>query len=174
MNIRGHGCKRNSFCFVPIPIPNTIVHNFLLCTKIHHLDMILFCSNRIVRICSWCCCVATSGVSLTHSAQFTFVYILPSKLPNGILFIKWYFQIKITQFATCIVQYKNHGTFMPLNVLHVHWHTSGDIADAQECSGIFQCYVMRHAMLLWYCFGYDVTVWFIEMRMFQTSGFNRK
>ena len=28
-------------CFVPI----TIVHNFLLWTKMHHLDMILFCSN---------------------------------------------------------------------------------------------------------------------------------
>ena len=26
-------------------IPNTIVHNFLLCTKMHHLNMILFCSN---------------------------------------------------------------------------------------------------------------------------------
>ena len=30
-------------CFVPIP--NTIVHNFLLCTKMYHLDLILFRSN---------------------------------------------------------------------------------------------------------------------------------
>ena len=35
--------KEIHFCFVPIH--NTIVHNFLLCIKMHHLDMILFCSN---------------------------------------------------------------------------------------------------------------------------------
>ena len=31
-----------------------------------------------------------------HCASFTFVYILPSALPNGILKIKQYFQIKRT------------------------------------------------------------------------------
>ena len=42
LNIHGHGGqKRNLFCFVPIP--NMIVNN--LCTKMHHLDMILFHSN---------------------------------------------------------------------------------------------------------------------------------
>ena len=40
--------------------------------------------------------VATSGASLS------FVYILPSDEPNGILFIKQYFQ-KNKQFSTCIV-----------------------------------------------------------------------
>ena len=32
-----------------------------------------------------------TGTSLTHCALFTFVYILPSELPNGILYIKQYF-----------------------------------------------------------------------------------
>ena len=78
-------------CFVPIP--NTIVHNFLLCTKMHHLDMILFRSNMnhshsfMVLLCChvW---------HITDSLSF--VYILSSKSPKGILFIKRYFQIKIT------------------------------------------------------------------------------
>ena len=55
-----------------------------------------FVPTWIVHIRSWCYCVATSGASLTHCALFTFVYTLPSEFPNGILFIKQYFQIKIT------------------------------------------------------------------------------
>ena len=42
-NISSHFQKGNHSCFVQIP--NTIVCNFLLCTKMHHLDMILFRSN---------------------------------------------------------------------------------------------------------------------------------
>ena len=38
-----------------------------------------------------CCC-----------ALFTFVYILPSTSPNGILFIKQYFQIKRTNNLQCV------------------------------------------------------------------------
>ena len=37
-----------------------------------------------------------------HCALFTFVYILPSESPNGILFIKQYFQIKITNNLQCV------------------------------------------------------------------------
>ena len=40
---------------------------------------------------SWYCCIAMSGVSVTHCALFTFVYILPSESPNDILFINQYF-----------------------------------------------------------------------------------
>ena len=34
--------------------------------------------------------------SFPYLDSLSFVYILPSKSQNGILFIKWYFQIKIT------------------------------------------------------------------------------
>ena len=70
-------------CFVQIP--NSIVHNFLLCTKMHHLDIILFCSNMnssylLILLLRW---RVTDSLSI--------VYILPSKSPNGILFIKMVF-----------------------------------------------------------------------------------
>ena len=46
-----------------------------------------------------------------------------------------------------------------------------DVLD--EINNILECCLMRHAMRLCYCFGYDATVRFIETRMFQTSGHNR-
>ena len=36
------------------------------------------------------------SIAAMNCASFTFVYILPSELPNGMLFIKQYFQIKRT------------------------------------------------------------------------------
>ena len=44
LNICWHVAK-NGICSCFVPVLNTIVHNFLLCTKLHHLDMILFRSN---------------------------------------------------------------------------------------------------------------------------------
>ena len=77
--------KKDFFSF--FPIPNTIIRNFLLCTKMHHLDMILFCSN-----------MNRSFMSLPHLAHHCALFtcnILLSELPNSIFFIKQYFQIKI-------------------------------------------------------------------------------
>ena len=34
----------------------------------------------------------------------------------------------------CIVEYQRHGTFRPVNVLKVQWHSCGDIGDAEEYS----------------------------------------
>ena len=80
-------------CF--LPIPNTIVRNFLLCTKMHHLNMTLFRSNMnssyLLMVLLHC--------HIWHvTDSLCFVYILPTKSPNGmaIIVIKPYFQIKIT------------------------------------------------------------------------------
>ena len=51
----------------------------------HHLDMILFRSNMN----------SLFMVLPRHCALFTY-NLLPSESPNGILFIKQYFQIKMT------------------------------------------------------------------------------
>ena len=37
----------------------------------------------------------------------------------------------------CIVLYQRHGTFRPVNVLQVQWHTRGDAADAEEYFRVF-------------------------------------
>ena len=64
--------------------------NFLVCTKMHHLDMILFRFNMnrsfmvLLRCHVWC---------VTMLPLFTYHC---SESQNGILFIKQYFQIKIT------------------------------------------------------------------------------
>ena len=129
-----------------------IVHSFLLGTKMHHLDMILFCSNMNR---SYLFMVLLHCHIWRVTDSLSFVYILPSESPNGILFIKRYFQIKITNNLQC-VQYntrimEHSGLYMSYaSQIHTgsHWRTRGDIADSQECSEIFQCYVMRHAMLL--------------------------
>ena len=57
-------------CFVLIP--NTVVHNFSLCTKMHHLDIILFRSNMnpsysfmvLLRCHVWCVTDSLSFVYL--------------------------------------------------------------------------------------------------------------
>ena len=57
-------------CFVPIPSTIVITCYVPKCTI---LTWSCFVPTWIVCICSWCCCVATSGASLTHCALFTFV-----------------------------------------------------------------------------------------------------
>ena len=60
----------------------------------------------------------------------------------------------------CIVYYQRYGTFR---------HTRGDITDAEEYSGCCRLILewCAFTMRIWYCFGYDITVRFIETRMFQ-------
>ena len=70
-----------------------IVH-ILLCAKMHPLDMILFHSNMN---CSFMVLLRLA----CHCALFTY-NILPSESTNGILFIKQYFQIKITNNLQCV------------------------------------------------------------------------
>ena len=77
-----------------------------------------------------------------HCALFTFVYILPSELPNVILFIKQYFQIKGTNNLQRVpMVYQNHGTFRPVNVLQYCGIHVDDVVmqltwnNTQECSG---------------------------------------
>ena len=80
LNIRGRGGQTGiRSCFVPIP--NTIVHNFLICTKMLHLDMILFCSNMN---CSYSFmvllhCHVTDSLSLTVLCLPLFTYYLANR-----------------------------------------------------------------------------------------------
>ena len=67
--------------------PKMIVPNFLLHSKMHHLDMILFCSNMNRSF--------TALLHLVHHCALFTCNKLPSKSPIGILFLKQYFQIKI-------------------------------------------------------------------------------
>ena len=54
----------------------------------------------------------------------------------------------------CIVEYQRHGTFMPVNVLKVQWHSCGDISDAEEysssSSGFFVCTIFLFVLVLMY------------------------
>ena len=133
-----------------------------------------------------CCCDARRGnVVLLHCHVVWHVtdslcfYILPSESPNGILFIKQYFQIKINNLQrVCVIQEVtslNTRTLRSVNVWHLHRnigiHVVSSIVEPRRFLNLL---VMPHAMRVCYCFGYDVTVRFIETRMFQTSGLNRK
>ena len=120
-------------CFVPIP--NTIVRNFMVSTKMYHLNTILFRSNMN---CSYSFMVLLRCHIWPVTDSLCFVYILPSKLLNDILFIKQYFQIKITIFNaySIIPEVWNIQDCKCL----VQWHSCDDIANAKEyygCTRIF-------------------------------------
>ena len=98
LNIRGRGGQKKEFVHVFVPIPNTIVHNCLLCTKMHHLVSFQHESFVFALVLLHC-----HVWRVTDSLCFVYlVYILPSKSPNGILLIKPYFQIKITNNLQCV------------------------------------------------------------------------
>ena len=83
-----------------------------------------------------------------------------------ILFIKQYFQIKITNNLQR-VQYNTIGmehSALQMSYMYIGVHVMISLMPRN----VLEYCVMRHAIQLCYCFGYDVTVRFIEMQMFQT------
>ena len=123
--------KRNSFQF---PTWSFITSCYV--PKCIILTWSSFVPTWIVHICSRCCCAATSGKALTHWALFTFVHILPSESLNGILYIKQYFQIKITNNFQCVeynTRIMEHSclkmSYMYIGVGYTWWH--------HRCPGMF-------------------------------------
>ena len=102
LNIRRCSGQKKKFVFVLFQFPIRLFITFCYVPKMHHLDMIFFRSNMNRLYLFMVLLHCQSGSSLTHCAFFTLVYILPSKSPNGILFNKQYFQIKIANKLQCV------------------------------------------------------------------------
>ena len=115
--------SKKEFVLVLFQFPNTIVVTSCY-VPMHHLNMILFRSNmnRLFVVFPHLAC---------HCALFTY-NILPSESPNGILFMKQYFQIKITTICNVYSIIAEAWKFRPVNVLQVQWHSRGDATDEEE------------------------------------------